>query len=77
MAVQEELEKTGRCSRNYINSLIHRFRTMLRWGVARDLVRKSTVDTIECVQGASFSSFLRRQESSQESLLTRPLPSQE
>jgi integrase len=50
MAVQEELEKTGRCSRNYINSLICRFRTMLRWGVARDLVSNNTVKTIECVQ---------------------------
>jgi hypothetical protein len=48
--VQETLEKTGRFSRNYINEkLIGRLRTMLRWGVAQEMVSIATVDALKCV----------------------------
>jgi hypothetical protein len=47
--VQKELEETGRFSRQYINQLVSRLRTMLRWGVLDEKVPVSVVETLKCV----------------------------
>jgi integrase len=49
-AVQQKMAESGRFSRNYVNDLISRARTMFNWGVANELVPESVAAALKYVQ---------------------------
>ncbi len=47
--VQKQMETSGRFSRNYVNDLISRARTIFRWGVAQELVPETVANALKFV----------------------------
>jgi len=44
-----EMEKSGRFSRSYINTLISCFRLVIRWGVEQELVKAETLTALQAI----------------------------
>ncbi|MBR4835236.1 MAG: site-specific integrase [Thermoguttaceae bacterium] len=46
---RDEMEKSGRFARSYVNTLVNCFRSVVKWGVGRELVRPETLVALQTV----------------------------
>ena len=46
---RDEMEKSGRFARSYVNALVNYFRSVVKWGVGRELVRPETLVALQTV----------------------------
>ena len=46
---RDEMEKSGRFARSYVNTLVNCFRSVIKWGVGRELVRPETLVALQTV----------------------------
>ncbi len=78
IAIQKAMEKSGRFSRNYINDLVGRVRTIFRWGVARELVPESVAAALKYVpplrRGHTTAHETEKREAVPDETVIRTLP---
>ena len=46
---RDEMEKSGRFARSYVNTLVNCFRSVVKWGVGRELVKSETLVALQAV----------------------------
>ncbi len=48
---RDEMEKSGRFARSYVNTLVNCFRAVVKWGVGRELVAPQVLIALQAVEG--------------------------